>query len=162
MNTISGKFIDRTWKRINESTPEDIQQLTQKMLAEQPIAGAYLMAVEELLMPEEERGNLLIIGLILWEIMSAGREPMRQVTQEEIESAQALNVQFLEELEAGSEMDYQDGLQRLATTYNQWPILSAVVESLMAGNEEEPDSAPESVGMALLHLKTVLDCFDKA
>jgi hypothetical protein len=46
MNTISGKIIDRTWKRINESTPEDIQQLTQKMLAEQPIAGAYLMAVE--------------------------------------------------------------------------------------------------------------------
>jgi len=162
MNTISGKIIDRTWKRINESTPEDIQQLTQKMLAEQPIAGAYLMAVEEVLMPEEERGNLLLIGLILWEIMSAGRGPMRQVTQEEIEAAEAVNVQFLEELEAGSEMDYQDGMQRLATTYNQWPILSAVVEALMAGNEDDPDSAPESVGIALLHLKTILDCFDKA
>ena len=162
MNTISGKIIDRTWKRINESTPEDIQQLTQKMLAEQSIAGAYLMAVEELLMPEEERGNLLLVGLILWEIMSAGRGPMRQVTQEEIEAAEALNVQFLEELEAGSEMDYQEGMQRLATTYNQWPILSAVVEALMAGNEDDPNAAPESVGMALLHLKTILDCFDKA
>src|SRR5437773_11173806 len=114
MNTISGKIIDQTWKRINESTPEDIQQLTQKMLAEQPIAGAYLMAAEELLLPEEERGNLLLIGLILGEIMSAGRGPLRQVTQEDIEAAEALNVQFLEELEAGSDMDCQEGMQRRA------------------------------------------------
>jgi hypothetical protein len=32
----------------------------------------------------------------------------------------------------------------------------------MAGNEDDPNSAPESVGIALLHLKTILDCFDKA
>ena len=162
MNTISGKIIDRTWKRINDSTSEDIEKLTRKFLTEQPIAGAYLMAVEEVLMPEKERINLHFIGLILWEIISAKRGPMRQVTQEDIEAAEAVNLKFLEDLEAGSEMDYQNGMQKLAANYNQWPLLSSVVEELMPENEDEPDSAPESVGIALLHLKTILDCFDKA
>jgi len=161
MNTISGKIIDRTWKRINESTPEDVQQLTAKLFENQPFAGAYLMAVEETLMHESERGSLLFIALILWEIMSAGREPLRPITQEEIEAAEAVNVKFLEELEAGSEMDYTDALQRLMATYNQGPLLGAVVEALMSENADDPDSAPESVGIALLHLKTVLDCWDR-
>ena len=162
MNTISGKIIDRTWKRVSESTPEDVQQLMARMLENQPFAGAYLMAVEETLMPEADRGNLLFIALILWDIMSTGREPMRQITQTDIEAAEAVNVKFLEELEAGSEMDYLDALQQLMVTYNQAPLLEAVVEALMAENQEDPDSAPDSVGIALLHLKTVLDCFDQA
>src|SRR5262245_6092828 len=101
MNTISGKIIDRTWKRVNESTPEDVQQMTARMFEHQPFAGAYLMSVEETLLPESERGNLLFIALILWEIMSAGRDPLRTVSQEEIEAAEAANVKFLEDLEAG-------------------------------------------------------------
>ncbi len=161
MNTISGKIIDRTWKRVSKSTPEDVQQLTAKLFENQPFAGAYLMAVEETLLPESERGNLLFIALILWEIMSSGREPLRTVTQEDIETAEAVNVKFLEDLEAGSEMDHTDALQRLMTTYNQGPLLGAVVEALMSENAEDPDSAPESIGIALLHLKTVLDCWDE-
>lgn len=160
MNTISGKIIDRTWNRISESTPEDVEQLTAKLFANQPFAGAYLMAVEETLLPESERGNLLFIALILWEIMSSGREPLRQVTQEEIETAEAANVKFLEDIEAGSEMDHTEALQRMMATYNQEPLLSAVVEALMSDDQDDPDSAPESVGIALLHLKTVLDCWD--
>ena len=161
MNTISGKIIDRTWKRISESTPEDVQQATSKLFENQAFAGAYLMAVEETLLPESERGNLLYIALILWEIMSHGRPPLRKVSQEEIEAAEAENVKFLEELEAGSEMDHTEALQVLMTTYNQGPLLGAVVEALMYDNQEDPDSAPESIGIALLHLKTVLDCWDK-
>jgi hypothetical protein len=161
MNTISGKIIDRTWKRISESTPEDVEQLIAKLFENQPFAGAYLMAVEETLLPESERGNLLFIALILWDIMSNGRAPLRKVSQEEIEAAEGENVKFLEELEAGSEMDHMEALQRLMTTYNQGPLLAAVVDALMDENQEDPDSAPDSVGIALLHLKTVLDCWDK-
>ena len=160
MNTISGKIIDRTWKRISEATPEDVEKLSAKLFENQPFAGAYLMAVEETLLPDSERGNLLFIAVILWEILSTGREPLRKVTQEDIEAAEAENVKFLEDLEAGSEMDHMEALQRLMTTYNQGPLLAAVVEALMAENQEDPDSAPESVGIALLHLKTILDCWD--
>lgn len=161
MKTISGKIIDRTWKRINESTTEEAQRLLDLMAKQQPFVVAYLMAVEETILAGEERGHLLLIGLILWEIISAENPPLRQVTMDDLEAAEQVNIKFLEELEAGSEMDHVAGLEKLMATYNQVPLLSAIVEALMAGNEEEPELASEDVGLALLHLKSVLDCLDQ-
>ena len=57
-----------------------------RMIAEQPFVGAYLMAVEEVWMPAEERGGLLLIGLIVWQAMSAGQGRIRAVTTEEIDA----------------------------------------------------------------------------
>jgi hypothetical protein len=49
------------------------------------------------------------------------------------------------------------------TTENtfQMPLLGAVLEALMEGNEEEPELLHEDIGLALLHLKTVIDCLDQ-
>ena len=161
MKTISGKIIDRTWKRINDATEEEAQRRLDAMVKEQPFIVAYLLAVEETLMGEEERGQLVLIGLILWEILSAEQPGLRKITMDDLEAAETTNLKFLEELEAGSEMDHMAGLQNLMATYNQVPLLSAVIESLMAGDQEEPELASETVGLALLHLKAVLDCLDQ-
>ena len=161
MKTISGKIIDRTWKRINDATEEEAQRRLDAMVKEQPFIVAYLLAVEETLMGEEERGQLVLIGLILWEILSTEQPGLRKITMDDLEAAETTNLKFLEELEAGSEMDHMAGLQNLMATYNQVPLLSAVIESLMAGDQEEPELASETVGLALLHLKAVLDCLDQ-
>ncbi len=161
MKTISGKIIDRTWKRINEATAEDAQRLLDQMVKQQPFLVAYLLAVEETLMGKDERGQLVLIGLILWKIVSKEHSNLRKVTMADLQAAETVNLKFLEEMEAGSEMDHMAGLQNLMETYNQVPLLSAVIESLMSDFEEEPDLASESVGLALLHLKAVLDCLDQ-
>ena len=161
MKTISGKTIDRTWKRINEATEEEAQRLMDAMAKQQPFIVAYLLAVEETLMGDQERGQLTLIGLILWEILSGETPGLRQITMDDLEAAEEANVKFLEELEAGSEMDHMSALQNLMTTYNQVALLNAIIESLMAGHEEEPELAGEHIGLALLHLKTVPDCLDQ-
>lgn len=161
MNTISGRIIDRTWKRTNEATEEEGQRLLDAMARQQPYVVAYLMAVEETLMAEEERGQLMLIGLICWQIVFAENKNLRAVTMEELETAESANVKFLEEMEAGSEMDHMASLQDLMANYNQMPLLSAAIEALMADHAEEPELAGENVGLALLHLKTVLDCLDQ-
>ena len=161
MKTISGKIIDRTWKRINEASEEEAQRLLDLMAKQQPFIVAYLLAVEETLMGDNERGQLMLIGLILWEILSTENSSLRQITMDDLEAAEQVNIEFLEELEAGSEMDHMASLQNLMTTYNQTPLLSAVIESLMAEDAEEPELASENIGLVLLHLKTVLDCLDQ-
>jgi hypothetical protein len=70
-------------------------------------------------------------------------------------------LKFLEEMEAGSEMDHMAGLQNLLATYNQVPLFTVVIEALMGGNEDEHELAGENIGLALLHLKSVLDCLDQ-
>ena len=86
---------------------------------------------------------------------------LRQITMDDLTTAETTNLKFLEEMEAGSEMDHMAGLQNLMATYNQVPLLSAVIEALMADSEEEPELASENIGLALLHLKSVLDCLDQ-
>jgi hypothetical protein len=58
-------------------------------------------------------------------------------------------------------MDHMSALQNLMATYNQIDVLNAVIEALMAGNEDEPELAGEHIGLALLHLKTVVDSLDQ-
>ena len=161
MNTISGKIIDRTWKRTNEATEEEGQRLLDVMARQQPFVVAYLMAVEETLMGEEDRGQLILIGLILWQVVSAEKPDLRQITMDDLEAAETRNLKFLEEMEAGSEMDHMAGLQNLLATYNQVPLFTVVIEALMGGNEEESELVGENIGLALLHLKSVLDCLDQ-
>ncbi len=161
MNTISGKIIDRTWKRVNDATEEEGHRLLDAMAKQQPFIVAYLMAVEETLIDEESRGQLMLIGLIVWEIVSSENKKLKQVTMEDLETSEAANIRFLEEMEAGSEMDHMSGLQNLMATYNQMPLLGAAIEALMADHAEEPELADENVGLKLLHLKTVLDCLDQ-
>ena len=161
MKTISDKLIDRTWKRINECTEEDAQRLMDEMAKHQPFIVAYLLAVEETMMSGEQRGQLMLIGLILWKIFSTENSALRSVSKEDLEAAEEANIRFLEELEAGSEMDHMSALQNLMATYNQIEILNAVIEALMAGHEDEPELAGEHIGLALLHLKTVVDTLDQ-
>jgi hypothetical protein len=161
MKTISGKIIDRTWKKINETTEEDAQQLMDGMAKQQPFIVAYLLAVEETMMSGEDRGQLMLIGLILWKIFSAENPELVTVSKDVLEAAEEANIKFLEELEAGSEMDHMRALQHLMSTYNQIEVLNAVIEALMSGHEDEPELAGEHIGLALLHLKTVVDCLDQ-
>ena len=88
MKTISGKTIDRTWKRINEATEEEAQRLLDAMAKQQPFLVAYLLAVEETLMGDQERGQLTLIGLILWEIISGETPGLRQITMDDLEAAE--------------------------------------------------------------------------
>lgn len=160
MKTIPDKAIEKTWKRVTEATPEDAQAMLDRMAKAQPLVFAYLMAVDETLYDDEQRGQLLLIGLVLWELLRK-EAPDHLITMEEIEAAEESNIKFLEGLEAGSEMDYMDGMQRLISTYNQMPLLGAVIEALMEGNEDEPELADENLGLALVHLKSVIDCLDQ-
>ena len=106
-----------------------------EMAKHQPFIVAYLLAVEETMMSGNQRGQLMLIGLIVWKIFVTENTRLRSVTKEQLEGAEEANIRFLEELEAGSEMDHMSALQNLMSTYNQIEVLNAVIEALMSGHE---------------------------
>lgn len=108
-----------------------------------------------------DRGRLLELGAFIHEIMSSANPKLRRIMGEQLEAAEDANLKFLEELDEGSEMGFVESMQKLMATYNQMPLLGTVLEALMEGHEEHPELAPENLGMALLHLKTVIDCLDQ-
>lgn len=161
MKTIPQEVIDRHWARVCELSEEESAALARRMQEEQPFIMVYLLAADENLMAGEEPGQLMELGAIIWDIMSQGGQQLRQVTGEELEAAEDANIAFLETLDEGPEMKFQDAVLQMMADYNQMPLLGAVVEALLEEYEDAPALAPDHVGMALLHLKTVIDCLDQ-
>jgi len=160
MKTIPAATVDEAWQRVNTSSPDQARSLAERMQQEQPFIMVYLLAAEESML-DEERGSLLMLGVTIWQIMSASGPPLRQVRDAELETAEEANIRALEHLDSGSERASMEAMGRLISAYNQMPLLGTVVEALMDGHADEPDLAPEHVGLALIHLKTVIDCLDQ-
>ncbi len=161
MKTIPSETIDEIWGRISESTPDEVKTLFEGMQREQPALAAYLTFGDEDIMESEEKGSLLFLGLIIWEILSNRRATLNEVTSAELEAAEDANFEFLEGLAEDSEISYTKAVTKMVVGYNQMPLLGAVVEALMEDYQETPELAGDNVGLALLHLKTVIDCLDQ-
>ena len=104
---------------------------------------------------------LIYLGAVIFEIIASQQVDLRPVSPEEVMAAEEANVLLLEDLEEGSEMGFTEAVESLLVTYNQMPLLSALLEALMSPHEDNPELAPDHIGMALIHLKTVIDCLDQ-
>ena len=161
MTTVSKEIIDQTWNRVTRILPENVQPFIDRLMQEQPFIATYLLAVEQSEMANEDRGTLMLIGVIILEAMSSVNPALRIVNGEDLDAAEAANFEHLEKLGDDSEMNFLPSVAQMLASYNQTPLLGSVIEALMEGNEEEPDLAGDNVGLALLHLKTVIDCLDQ-
>lgn len=163
MKTISLELIDEVWDRMNQIDERAARKLAERMQREQPFIMMYLLEAGEDEEPDGEAdpGRLLEFGLIAWQVMVAAHPRLRQVSGDELLAAEQANVRFLEQLDEGPEARYHDAASTLFRDYNQMPLLGAVLEALMSGNEDTPELAGDSVGLDLLHLKTVIDCLDQ-
>lgn len=161
VKTIPQEVIDQTWERIADMSEEQAQALASRMQKQQPFVMVYLLAADENWMAEDEPGRLMELGAIIWQIMSSVGKKLREVSSDELEAAEEANLRFLEKLDEEPQMNFTDSVMKMMADYNQMPLLGAVVEALMAGYEDTPELAPENIGMALLYLKTVIDCLDQ-
>lgn len=161
MNKISGEIVERTWKEMSSMSPLNYPKLINKMSKEQPVILAYLMAVGDELFNEDERELILYLGVVVWRIMSRGNEPLPSVTEKILDEVEDKNIKMLEYLEGESETDFFATVATIIENYNQPEVLRYVVEALMEDNEEGVDIKEENIGMIMIYLKTVIDCFDK-
>jgi hypothetical protein len=162
MKTVPASVIEQAWERVSNASPKESKALAQHMQEQQPGIMVYLLAVDEDLFDAQERGTLLMLGALIWQAMSNAAHPLRPISHEELDDAEATNLGMLEELEEGSEMDYMETMRGLIANYNQMPLLASVMEALMEGHEDTPELAPDHLGMALIYLKTVIDCLDQS
>lgn len=162
MRTITAEEIVRAWNDLCDLDEKGSQARAQQFMEEQPALGVFLLARSEELAngPEESRSFEIVMSM--WQAMTqaAGR-PLRQVSPEQLEAAEEANTQALGHLEEGSESEFMDWTRTMVEHYNQRELIGFTLEILMAGNEETPELAPDSIGIELLSVKTVVDCLDQ-
>lgn len=162
MRAITGEEIVQAWNHMCDLDEKGSQAMAQQFIAEQPALGVYLLAQSEELAggPEESRSFEIVVSA--WQAMTqaAGRQ-LKPVSPEQIEAAQEANTQALGQLDEASESEFMDWAGNMVEHYNQREIIGFTLEILMAGNEENPELAPDSIGLELLAVKTVVDCLDQ-
>ncbi len=163
MNTVSRQDIEQTWERLCAMNEGQTEALVKQFMNEQPALGIYLFANGETL----EAGSLQespLIDLVVasWQTLSqaAGRR-LKAVTPKQIERAEQANTKALERLEEASEMETWEAARTTLQNHHQRELLGFGIELLMSGHEENPELAPESIGMEFLWLRTVIDCLDR-
>lgn len=163
MKTVPRQDIEQTWERLCAMNKEQTEALVKQFMNEQPALGMYLFANGESL----EAGSLQespLIDLVVasWQTLSqaAGR-PLTPVTPKQIERAEQANTKAMEQLEEASEFEAREAAQTTLQPHRQRELLGFGIELLMSGHEENPELAPESIGMEFLWLRTVIDCLDR-
>jgi hypothetical protein len=161
METVPRELIQDTWNRLCELDHKASNQLSREFFKTQPALGIYCAAQDENLGGESETSPMIELTIAFWQAMTqvaGGSLPM--ATPEEIEAAEAATTRQLETLEEGSEMDLQTHALRTIEKHNQREMLGFGIEILMSRHEEEPELAPDSLGLEMIWLNTVVNCLD--
>jgi hypothetical protein len=161
MKPISTESVEQTVQRIENLSVQQGKQLAQKFMEEQPLVMAYLMAVDNDLLNEEEREWLFFLGTAVWQMMAQGDAPLPQVTEQTVEQVEAANQQAFEMLAGGSDQDARAAMEKLLRDYNQPAVLKYVITALMESAQNE-GIRQDNLGMLMLDLKTVIDCFNES
>ncbi len=161
MNPISSDIVEKTWKKIGGMSPLELPKLINLMTKEQPLILAYLMAVDNEILNQDEQELLLYLGVVVWQIMSQGSTPLPKVTEGILDEVEESNIKMLEYLEGESETDFIETVEKIIGNYNQPEVLRYAIEALMEESAEECLIRDEYKGIMFINLKTVIDCFDK-
>ena len=162
MNSVSREEITAAWARLCDLDEAETDALVKKFMEEQPALGIYLFANMEGMEGGAEGTRIVELVVAAWQAMSqsAGRQ-LPAATPEEIERAEDANARTLEELDEGSEFEWEDSVRDLLRDYNQREILGFGIEILMSGNEDTPELASENIGLEMVWLKTAIDALDR-
>jgi hypothetical protein len=162
MRAATKEEIVEVWDHLDGLDQEQSEAVAQQFMSEQPGIGVYLLAQSEAMGGEPGESATFELALAVWQALTniAGA-PLKEVSPEAIEAAEEKNIEMLQRLDEGSEMDWQESVRGLVENYNQSELLGFTLEVLMSDHAENPDLAPDSVGMELLSMKTLIDCLDQ-
>ncbi len=161
MNRIPDETVEEVWKTVGALSPERTQEAMKEMAEEQPFIIGYLMAASEETFAKEEQDLLLYIAFVVWRIMSAGGASAMARTGEMIQSAEETNRKMLEYLEGEPETDLSRTIQSLLASYGQPAVLRFALEALMEETADGEAFTAENKGLAMIYLKTIIDCLNQ-
>lgn len=157
---ISKSVVDAIWRKAATATPQEARVWLTDLMQRQPALDHYLFAADEHFAPTDSRGLIFLTGFLIWQVMAQNAKIRRQVAPKDLEAAHKANQNWIYELEAGANLTRSDLLERLSQNCRQKSLWKTVLATLMEESSIADDLKDANRRLALLHLKTVLDCLD--
>ena len=160
---ISSKTIDRTLEKISAMNEAQTRTFANQMKKEQPYVLVYLLAIGQREEFDDDEVEIFFhIGSVIWQVMRQNQNGTRKVTEQALMKAEKANETILEKMESDSEGDFFSAAEKMAFDYPEPDVFRYIIEALMEDEDGDPDNPPfreETLGIAFLHLKIVLDVF---
>ena len=93
MDPIPLKIVEKTWKKMSTMSWQEITELTNLMRKQQPFVLAYLLAAGHEIFNQDEREQLLYLGVVIWQIMSQGSKPLTKITGDTLDGVEKANIE---------------------------------------------------------------------
>lgn len=161
MKAIGPDVVERTWKRMASLTSDEIIPKAQRINADQPYVLAYLLGVDDDILNQDERGLLVYLGMVVFEMMRQGSKPLPLVTGDILDTALERNLEIVESCRGRGSTKLREAARKMVTGYGQPEVLGYVLEALMEDSEEDSSVRDEMKGMIMTHLKTLIDCLNE-
>lgn len=160
MKELEIEVIGASWDSMEDLDPEAIPALVHELGHKQPFLLTYLMATGHDILSEQEREALLFMGVMIWQILNGMYNDIAVISGNDLDSHENKNMQMIEYLAGESESDFLDTVEKIMSKYHQPGLLRFIISKL----DQEPDRGIElsddNMGMIVIYLKTVIDCFD--
>ena len=161
MKPISSEVVEKTLEEIENLSFSEAQKIGKKVVKQQPIIFAYLMAIGDDFLNQDEKEFLIYLGAVVCQIMSHGDTPLPKVTEETLDEVEGKNIKMVENFEGKTEADFLGAVEEMVINHPQPEVLRFVVEELMEEPEEDYLIRDESKGIMFAALMTIIDCLNK-
>ena len=104
------------------------------MAKEQPVILAYLMAVDDDILNQEEREVLLFLGVVVWQVMLRGNRPLPKVTEKTLAEAEATNLRMAEYLRGETKAGFEEATRVIIGSYRQAEVSGACCRGNYGGH----------------------------
>jgi len=156
MKLISNDWIEKSSDKINELSPETVNDLIGLFKEHQPFVMTYLLAVEYELLDEEEREALFFIGIKIWYATYLVEGKLTRVTEQVLEEMERKNDQMIEYFELEDEQGFSHSVDNIMEHHKQRDLMGFAVVEVM----EEESIRDEVKGAVFISLKTIIESLD--
>ena len=159
MDTLSEEFVEKTWQKVAEFTPEMANKEMQAMGKKQPELLAFLMAYTDDLQ-QEAKELAIYIAFVVYKMFldSSGKIP--KISAKEIMAGYDKNAHLIESLE-GADDTFIDRIADVQVSKQPY-VMRYVLEALMEDAEEDGiDLTEEDIGTLFILFKTEIEVLDK-
>lgn len=161
MQTLAREDIEKAWLECLKAPATDAKQWMEELMQEQPAIDAYLFSADEHFCPSDERGVVFLLGFFIYKMYIDRHQDLKPVDFTDLKEAEINNIQKLYELAEGAHFHFDEAMAKLEPNYRQMPLLNWLKEHLSSihpGSDRWPDA---NFRLAVVHLKTVMDCLDQ-
>jgi hypothetical protein len=160
MQTLPVSVVEDAWHELSSGDAADVREWVARFRTEQPPLSGFLLAAEESVFQNDDRGPLLLFGVWAWLAFKKCGRGSHEITAEMIESALDENHKLLTALEHSTEKNIMDTAAEWTSNYRQMPLLAAMLEQLVGGDLDAPRGVDDFLGLITLYLKTTIDCLN--